>query len=78
MKNERERTTHTVIVGGGFGRTDHRGLAAGGTLGIEDAGVLRAELADESDTAENANGAAGSAERYAAFSHRMITTEPAT
>lgn len=37
--------------------------------------MLRVEHADESDTAENANGAA---ERHAAFSHWMLTTEPAT
>ncbi|GAA4531580.1 FAD-dependent monooxygenase [Amycolatopsis samaneae] len=75
-------------------------IAAGGTLGIEDAGVLRAELADGSDLAEAlaryerarrarfekvrehsdaveyAIGAAESAERYAAFSHWMLTTAP--
>ncbi|GAA2074654.1 FAD-dependent monooxygenase [Streptomyces albiaxialis] len=77
-------------------------IAAGGTLGIEDAGVLRAELAREGDVAaalaryeharrarfeqvrahadavEHADGAAESAERYAAFSAWMLTTAPAT
>lgn len=77
-------------------------IAAGGTLGIEDAGVLRSELAAGPDTAtalaryersrrarfdkvrehstavEFADGAAEFAERYAAFSHWMLTTAPAT
>jgi 2-polyprenyl-6-methoxyphenol hydroxylase-like FAD-dependent oxidoreductase len=75
-------------------------IAAGGTLGIEDAGVLRAELAAGPDTAtslaryerartarfekvrqhsaavENADGPAEFAERYADFSHWMLTTAP--
>lgn len=77
-------------------------IAAGGTLGIEDAGVLRTELAAGPDTAkalvryeraraarfekvraysasvEDAEGPAEFAERYAAFSHWMLTTAPTT
>ena len=77
-------------------------IAAGGTLGIEDAGVLRDALAAEPDTAgalaryegaratrfehvrehaaavEHAADAAEFAERYAAFSHWMLTTAPTT
>ncbi|BBA97570.1 putative monooxygenase [Actinacidiphila reveromycinica] len=73
-------------------------IAAGGTLGVEDVGVLRAHLADAPDAAtaftryederrarfdqvrehsaavEKADGAAEFAERYAAFSHWMLTT----
>ncbi|WP_405876162.1 MULTISPECIES: FAD-dependent oxidoreductase [unclassified Streptomyces] len=75
-------------------------IAAGGTLGIEDASVLRTELAAGPDTAtalaryerarttrfekvrehsaavELADGPAEFAERYAAFSHWMLTTAP--
>lgn len=75
-------------------------IAAGGTLGIEDVGVLRAELTAQPDTAgalaryeaartarfervrehadavEHADGAAEFAERYAAFSHWMLSTAP--
>ncbi|MFJ4918937.1 FAD-dependent monooxygenase [Streptomyces sp. NPDC088725] len=75
-------------------------ISAGGTLGIEDAGVLRACLAAGPDTAtalaryedarttrfdrvrehaaavEQASGAAEFAERYAEFSHWMLTTAP--
>ncbi|WP_410665492.1 FAD-dependent monooxygenase [Amycolatopsis sp. lyj-84] len=94
-------TARVALIGdAAHGLSPH--IAAGGTLGIEDAGVLRAELADESDIAkalaryesarrsrfekvrehseavENANGAAESAERYAAFGHWMLTTAPAT
>ncbi|MEV0278755.1 FAD-dependent monooxygenase [Streptomyces sp. NPDC050610] len=77
-------------------------ISAGGTLGIEDAGVLRAALAGEHDTAkalaryeaartarfdavrehaaavEQASDAAEFAQRYAAFSHWMLTTAPDT
>lgn len=73
-------------------------IAAGGTLGVEDVGVLRARLSDSPDTAtaltryeqqraarfdqvrehsaavELASDAAEFAERYAAFSHWMLTT----
>ncbi|MFF7985605.1 FAD-dependent monooxygenase [Streptomyces sp. NPDC007901] len=76
-------------------------IPAGGTLGIEDVGVLRASLTDEPDTAkalaryeaaraarleevrahadavERAADGEEFAERYAAFSHWMITTAPA-
>ena len=76
-------------------------IAAGGTLGIEDAGVLRSELTSGSSVGEalkryeaarrprfdrvrelsadveNADGAAEFAERYAAFSHWMLSTAPA-
>lgn len=90
-----------VLVGdAAHGLSPH--IAAGGTLGIEDAGVLRTELAAGPDTAaalaryeeartarfatvrehsaavEHAEGAAEFAERYAAFSHWMLTTAPAT
>lgn len=75
-------------------------IAAGGTLGIEDVGVLRRGLAGETDLAmalagyakermprfdqvhahadevEQAADAARFAERYAAFSHWMLTTAP--
>jgi 2-polyprenyl-6-methoxyphenol hydroxylase-like FAD-dependent oxidoreductase len=75
-------------------------IAAGGTLGIEDIGVLRQSLATEADLAkaltgyaeqrlprfdqvhahadnvEQAADAAEFAERYAAFSHWMLTTAP--
>ncbi|MFI9273512.1 FAD-dependent monooxygenase [Kitasatospora sp. NPDC052896] len=77
-------------------------ISAGGTLGIEDAGVLRASLAAGPDTAralaryedartarfdqvrehaaavEHATGAAEFAQRYAAFSHWMLSTAPTT
>ncbi|MFF4901211.1 FAD-dependent monooxygenase [Streptomyces sp. NPDC001068] len=77
-------------------------ISAGGTLGVEDAGVLRAALAagpdprtalaryEDARTArftevrahatvvEQAVGAREFAERYAAFSHWMLTTAPAT
>ncbi|MEV7319523.1 FAD-dependent monooxygenase [Streptomyces sp. NPDC093970] len=76
-------------------------ISAGGTLGVEDAGVLRAALAAGPDTrtalaryeaartarftevrahaaaVEQAVGAREFAERYAAFSHWMLTTAPA-
>ncbi|MEU9454170.1 FAD-dependent monooxygenase [Streptomyces sp. NPDC048277] len=76
-------------------------ISAGGTLGVEDAGVLRASLDAEPDTAkallryeaariarfeevrehsaavELAADAAEFAQRYAAFSHWMLTTAPA-
>ncbi|MBU3867322.1 FAD-dependent monooxygenase [Streptomyces sp. 4503] len=94
-------TDRVALIGdAAHGLSPH--IAAGGTLGIEDAGVLRAELASGSATAaslaryesarrvrfeqvrehsaavEHANGAAESAERYAAFTHWMITTTPTT
>ncbi|MFC9223507.1 FAD-dependent monooxygenase [Streptomyces hygroscopicus] len=92
-------TDRVALIGdAAHGLSPH--IAAGGTLGIEDAGVLRAELASGSATAtalaryesarrirfeqvrehaaavEHANGAAESAERYAAFTHWMTTTAP--
>ncbi|WP_158889526.1 FAD-dependent oxidoreductase [Amycolatopsis anabasis] len=75
-------------------------IAAGGTLGIEDVGVLRNALATTStlrealtsyeqlrmhrfeqvrklaDEVANAGGPTESAQRYAAFSHWMLTTAP--
>lgn len=94
-------TDRVALIGdAAHGLSPH--IAAGGTLGIEDAGVLRAELAGGSGTAaalaryedarrarfeqvrehsaavEHAEGAAESAERYAAFSHWMLTTAPTT
>jgi salicylate hydroxylase len=77
-------------------------IAAGGTLGVEDVGVLRSALSAERDPAtalaryedvraarfvrvrehsaavEKAADAAEFAERYAAFSHWMLTTAPQT
>ncbi|WP_323056050.1 FAD-dependent monooxygenase [Streptomyces sp. NEAU-W12] len=77
-------------------------IAAGGTLGIEDVGVLRSILAAETDlekalatyeharsarfdtvrrhsaAVEHAGDAAEFAQRYAAFSHWMLATAPAT
>ncbi|WP_086802899.1 FAD-dependent monooxygenase [Streptomyces caniscabiei] len=77
-------------------------IASGGTLGIEDVGVLRACLTAEADlekalttyeqtrrarfatvrehsaAVEKAGDAAEFAERYAAFSHWMLTTAPTT
>ncbi|WP_327299395.1 MULTISPECIES: FAD-dependent monooxygenase [unclassified Streptomyces] len=94
-------TDRVALIGdAAHGLSPH--IAAGGTLGIEDAGVLRAELADgptaaaalaryesarrlrfeqvreHSAAVEHANGAAESAERYAAFTHWLITTPPTT
>ncbi|GAA2795389.1 FAD-dependent monooxygenase [Crossiella cryophila] len=94
-------TGRVMLIGdAAHGLSPH--IAAGGTLGIEDAGVLRAELARGSglaeplarydnarrarfdqvrahaDAVEQADGAAKSAERYAAFSHWMLGTAPAT
>ncbi|PSM42435.1 oxidoreductase [Streptomyces dioscori] len=77
-------------------------IASGGTLGIEDVGVLRGSLSAEADlgkgltayedarsarfaavrehsaAVERAGDAAEFAQRYAAFSHWMLTTAPAT
>jgi salicylate hydroxylase len=90
-----------VLVGdAAHGLSPH--IAAGGTLGIEDVGVLRASLAagpdtvealaryegaraarfeqvrEHADAVERATGTAEFAERYAAFSHWMLTTAPTT
>lgn len=75
-------------------------IASGGTLGIEDAGALRAALAEAPDTGtalvryeearmagfdrvrafsldlERASDAAEYAQRWAQFSHWMLTTAP--
>ncbi|GAA4670514.1 FAD-dependent monooxygenase [Streptomyces youssoufiensis] len=92
-------TDRVALIGdAAHGLSPH--IAAGGALGIEDVGVLRAELAAGPDTAtalaryehtrrarfarvrehataiEFADGAAESAERYAAFSQWMLTTAP--
>ncbi|WP_399141447.1 FAD-dependent monooxygenase [Streptomyces sp. NBUA17] len=89
-------TDRVALIGdAAHGLSPH--IAAGGTLGIEDTGVLRDELARDSDTAaalaryeshrrtrfeqvrqhsravETADGAVESAERYAAFTHWMLT-----
>ncbi|MFG3254756.1 FAD-dependent monooxygenase [Streptomyces sp. NPDC048172] len=104
-------TARVALIGdAAHGLSPH--IAAGGTLGIEDAGVLRAELAELAGQAagsgtgtgtatalaryerartarfatvrqhaaavEHADGATESAERYAAFSHWMLTTAPTT
>ncbi|WP_268253370.1 FAD-dependent monooxygenase [Streptomyces violarus] len=77
-------------------------IASGGTLGIEDVGVLRSSLTAEADrekalttyaharsarfaavrehsaAVEQAGDAVEFAQRYAAFSHWMLTTAPAT
>ncbi|MEU1339814.1 FAD-dependent monooxygenase [Streptomyces sp. NPDC005827] len=98
---ERWTSERVALIGdAAHGLSPH--ISAGGTLGIEDAGVLRALLADEPDTAkalaryeaargarfeevrahadavERAVDAEEFAERYAAFSHWMLTTAPAT
>ncbi|MFI1678096.1 FAD-dependent monooxygenase [Streptomyces sp. NPDC020607] len=92
-------TDRVALIGdAAHGLSPH--IAAGGTLGMEDAGVLRAELVRGSATAtalaryesvrrsrfeevrqysaaiEHADGAAESAELYAAFTHWMITASP--
>ena len=94
-------TDRVALIGdAAHGLSPH--ISAGGTLGIEDAGVLRTELAAGSDIAkalaryenaraarfekvreysaavEHADGTAEFAERYAAFSHWMLSTAPAT
>lgn len=90
---------HVALIGdAAHGLSPH--IAAGGTLGIEDVGELRAQLSaaptlrdaltgyeqtriarfeqvrGHADRLENADGPAEFAQRYAAFSHWMLTTAP--
>ncbi|MBY8885448.1 FAD-dependent monooxygenase [Streptomyces sp. PTM05] len=94
-------TARVALIGdAAHGLSPH--IAAGGTLGIEDVGVLRTALAEapalpealaryervrmtrfdgvrkHSARVERAEGAGDFAARYAAFSHWMLTTAPAT
>lgn len=92
-------STRVALIGdAAHGLSPH--IAAGGTLGVEDAGVLRTALEaaptvreaftryeqariarfdrvrELAADVENATGPAEFAERYAAFSHWMLTTAP--
>ncbi|MFE6775855.1 FAD-dependent monooxygenase [Streptomyces sp. NPDC057702] len=96
----RRWTSDRVVLVGDAAHALSPHIAAGGSLGMEDVGVLRAALSGASATApalahyesarrsrfarvrehsaaiEHANGADETAERYAAFTHWMITTAP--